>query len=289
MRTEWHRMLSRRLITGPILILILLLVVWWDAWLGPVTLGETQLAPGIALLGISMVVAALAVLELCAIANATGRSTSPILTIFAVEVLLIVLWGGAAESDTGVILLVIVATWFASLWQHARGQRTQGVFNDAATTTAITLYVGGCLGFLLLLRHDVSAWWIAAVVLITKSCDIGAYFTGCSIGRHKLIPWVSPGKTVEGLIGGLAMAAGIAVLASFVLANYGYAEISWPRAIVLGVLLGLAGQAGDLSMSLLKRDAEVKDCSDTIPGMGGIMDVLDSLLLAAPVAWLYLR
>jgi phosphatidate cytidylyltransferase len=199
------------------------------------------------------------------------------------------LWGGAAESDTGVILLVIVATWFASLWQHARGQRTQGVFNDAATTTAITLYVGGCLGFLLLLRHDVSAWWIAAVVLITKSCDIGAYFTGCSIGRHKLIPWVSPGKTVEGLIGGLAMAAGIAVLASFVLANYGYAEISWPRAIVLGVLLGLAGQAGDLSMSLLKRDAEVKDCSDTIPGMGGIMDVLDSLLLAAPVAWLYLR
>ena len=65
-------MLSRRLITGPILILILLLVVWWDAWLGPVALGETQLAPGIALLGISMVVAALAVLELCAIANATG-------------------------------------------------------------------------------------------------------------------------------------------------------------------------------------------------------------------------
>jgi phosphatidate cytidylyltransferase len=109
------------------------------------------------------------------------------------------------------------------------------------------------------------------------------------MGRHKLIPWVSPGKTVEGLIGGLAMAAGISVLASLVLATYGYTVISWPMAIVLGVLLGLAGQAGDLSMSLLKRDAEVKDCSDTIPGMGGVMDVLDSLLLAAPIAWLCLR
>lgn len=282
-------MLSRRLITGPILILILLLVVWWDDWLGPVAFGETQLAPGIALLGICMVVAALAVLELCTIAEATGRSTSPMLTIFAVEVLLIFLWGGGAESDAGVILLVIVAMWFASLWHHARGQRTKGVLNDAAATTAITLYVGGCLGFFLLLRHDVSAWWIAAVVLITKSCDIGAYFTGCSVGRHKLIPWVSPGKTVEGLIGGLAVAAGVAVLASCLLASYGYADISWPMAIVLGVLLGLAGQAGDLSMSLLKRDAEIKDCSDTIPGMGGVMDVLDSLLLAAPVAWLCLR
>lgn len=282
-------MLSRRLITGPILILFLLLFVWWDDWLGPVMFGETQLASGIALLGICMMVGAFAGLELCTIAKRTGRSTSPMLTIFAVEVLLIVLWGGGEESDAGVILLVIVATWFASLWQHARGQRTKGVFNDAATTTAITLYVGGCLGFLLILRHDVSAWWIAAVVLITKSCDIGAYFTGCSMGRHKLIPWVSPGKTVEGLIGGLAMAAGISVLASLVLATYGYTVISWPMAIVLGVLLGLAGQAGDLSMSLLKRDAEVKDCSDTIPGMGGVMDVLDSLLLAAPIAWLCLR
>jgi len=282
-------MLSRRLITGPILILILLLVVWWDDWLGPVAFGETQLAPGIALLGICMVVAALAVLELCTIAEATGRSTSPMLTIFAVEVLLIGLWGGSAETNTGVVLLVIVATWFASLWQHACGQRTKGVLNDAAATTAITLYVGGCLGFFLLLRHDVSAWWIAAVVLITKSCDIGAYFTGCSLGRHKLIPWVSPGKTVEGLIGGLALAAGVAVLASCLLASYGYKDISWPMAIVLGVLLGLAGQAGDLSMSLIKRDAEVKDCSDTIPGMGGVMDVLDSLLLAAPVAWLCFR
>jgi len=109
-----------------------------------------------------------------------------------------------------------------------------------------------------------------------------------SIGRHKLIPWLSPGKTVEGFVGGIVLAMIVAVIANWLLASEGYTALPVGMALLLGLLLAVFGQAGDLCMSLLKRDAGIKDSSAILPGMGGVMDVLDSLLLAAPIAWLML-
>src|SRR5262249_23507982 len=120
-------------------------------------------------------------------------------------------------------------------------------------------------------------------------CDIGAYFTGKAIGRHKLIPWLSPGKTWEGLFGGIAaaalVAAGAAALYRHCLGTNGIGLMPCGYAAFVGALFAIAGQAGDLLESVLKRDAGVKDSGQALPGMGGVLDVLDSILLTAPLAF----
>jgi phosphatidate cytidylyltransferase len=132
------------------------------------------------------------------------------------------------------------------------------------------------------MRQDNHILVLLTVILLTKACDIGAYFVGSAIGKHKLIPWLSPGKSWEGLIGGVALAAILGALAaqlSFDSAGFPV----WYGALV-GITLGLVGQAGDLLESLLKRSTGVKN-SGTLPGFGGILDLIDSPLLVAPVAY----
>jgi len=281
--------LSKRLITGPILILVLLVLVALDEQLIAPSGDDAAAIPrGGVLLVLCMLVSIPACLELAAVARGTGRRSAPLLLIVAVWSLLLTMWSQSTSGTLpGVTMLVVAATWWAALVVHARGQRTSGVLAAASVTTATVVYLG-MLGFYLLLRQDVSAWWIAAVVLITKSCDIGAYFTGMTIGKHRLIPWLSPGKTVEGLAGGVLCAVLVSIAATSWLGAEGFREVSTGTAMLLGVLLALGGQAGDLTMSLMKRDATQKDSGSVLPGMGGVMDVLDSPLLAAPIAWLVL-
>ncbi|RPI58417.1 MAG: CDP-archaeol synthase [Planctomycetaceae bacterium] len=126
-------------------------------------------------------------------------------------------------------------------------------------------------------------------LVAVKCTDIGAYFTGSAIGRHKLIPWLSPGKTWEGLLGGMAAAAGVSVLAVWAMDIHiaGSALPFW-RAVVFGVVVGLIGQFGDLSESLMKRSVNVKDSGAVVPEFGGVLDILDSPLLAAPAGYLML-
>jgi phosphatidate cytidylyltransferase len=128
------------------------------------------------------------------------------------------------------------------------------------------------------------------VLVTTKSCDIGAYFTGRAIGRHKLIQWLSPGKTWEGFFGGVLFAGVVGGIGAWVLSEVG---VNSPSSIAIGTLAGLAfgvvGQAGDLIASLFKRDAGIKDAGHVLPGFGGVLDVLDSLLLALPVAYWILK
>lgn len=118
-------------------------------------------------------------------------------------------------------------------------------------------------------------------------CDTGAFFVGCNLGKHKLIPWISPGKTWEGLIGGVLTAGITAALLAQASASWLPQEpqISTTSAFGIGVLFGFLGQLGDLLMSVFKRDSGLKDASNVLPGLGGILDVLDSLLLVGPVAF----
>jgi phosphatidate cytidylyltransferase len=121
-----------------------------------------------------------------------------------------------------------------------------------------------------------------AMVMLT---DTGAYYTGRSLGRHKLAPRVSPGKTIEGSIGGFISAA-LAGLAS----KYAFfPEIPAWHALALGALVGIVGQIGDLAESLLKRGSEVKDSGNIFPGHGGMLDRVDSLLFCAPLVYYYSR
>ncbi|MGI9253690.1 MAG: phosphatidate cytidylyltransferase [Thermomicrobiales bacterium] len=124
--------------------------------------------------------------------------------------------------------------------------------------------------------------WTLVVILVTWIADTAAYLVGRSVGRHKLAPRLSPNKTIEGALGGLAGAV-LVSLACFSLFGLPGGPL-W--AVISGLLLGVAGQIGDLSESLMKRQAGVKDSGDIIPGHGGILDRIDALLFAFPVGWM---
>lgn len=125
--------------------------------------------------------------------------------------------------------------------------------------------------------------WLFLVMFIVMAGDTMAYFVGVSIGRHKLYPLISPNKSIEGAVGGL----GGSLLAAFVSRWWFFQALTLYDCIVLAILLGIAGQLGDLFESMLKRSYGVKDSGTMIPGHGGLLDRLDSLLFAFPAAYLY--
>ncbi len=126
------------------------------------------------------------------------------------------------------------------------------------------------------------------LIAVTKFSDMGAYLTGSLFGRHPLIPHISPKKTWEGFFGALVLAL-FASLALFGLMPGHLAFLNWPHAIILGVLLGFAAVIGDLAESIIKRSTGVKDSGDLLPGIGGALDLIDSLLFTAPLLFFYMR
>lgn len=131
-------------------------------------------------------------------------------------------------------------------------------------------------------------FYVLYFILITKFSDTGAYLAGSLFGRHPMIPRVSPGKTWEGFAGALLLATA-ASLGFAHLAGPRLAGMTWQHAAVLGLALGASAVLGDLIESLFKREAELKDSGRLFPGIGGILDLLDSLLFNAPLMYLYLR
>jgi phosphatidate cytidylyltransferase len=131
-------------------------------------------------------------------------------------------------------------------------------------------------------------YYVLYFILVTKLSDVGAYLTGSLIGRHKMIPRISPGKTWEGFAGAILFSTA-ASLAFAHLAGAHLYGMTLTHAGILGLLLGATAVVGDLIESLLKREAGVKDSGRLFPGIGGILDLLDSLLFNAPLMYLYLR
>ena len=202
---------------------------------------------------------------------------------------------GAYDESWGLLWLTI-ALGFVFLLQAAQ-RGTADAMENIAITVFIVSYAGGLAGFMTKLRMEVGGRTGMAVLLfsvfLVKITDTGAYFTGRAFGRHKMIAWLSPKKTWEGFAGGLVTTVLCALAIGYWLHTSGIVRIqerymAYPWALViLGLLLGLFSVAGDLCESLLKRDADVKDSGRGLPGLGGVLDIMDSPLLAAPVAWLF--
>lgn len=127
-------------------------------------------------------------------------------------------------------------------------------------------------------------WWIIYIVGVTVFTDMGAYFVGKAMGKHRWVPHISPGKSLEGTIGGVI----VGVIAGMIIYLFNRHDISWWGALILAFCLTLVGQLGDLAESLFKRDAGVKD-SNRLPGLGGVLDIIDSLLLNLPLTFIVLR
>jgi phosphatidate cytidylyltransferase len=194
-------------------------------------------------------------------------------------------WPLAAFAISG--LAVIVG-------EMRRYERPGAVMERLALGIFALFYVGVLLSFVSQLRLLGDGEWgiaaIASLVVVVKMCDIGAYTCGRLFGRHKMSPVLSPGKTIEGAIGGLLFAVAGAWLAfewlapQLIGASFG-SRPAWTW-IAFGLVVGAAGIAGDLAESLFKRDVGRKDSSPWMPGFGGVLDLLDSILFAAPVAYL---
>jgi phosphatidate cytidylyltransferase len=167
---------------------------------------------------------------------------------------------------------------------------------QAIETMAVTLfgliYVAWLCNFITRINFATPAgrFWVMYLVVTTKFTDIGAYLTGMAIGRHKMIPRISPNKTWEGTAGGVLFALGGSLLCYAALHKQLTGDgMLLPHAVALGVLLGAAAIIGDLAESLIKREAGVKDSSTWLPGHGGALDLIDSLLFTAPLLYVYMR
>lgn len=184
-------------------------------------------------------------------------------------------------STTGVLLASLALTVLASLiWRMPEG--AAGYVRDAAASMLIIGYVPllGSFAALMLAEERGSARLVTFLLIVVMN-DTGGYVAGVLFGKHPMVPKISPKKSWEGLAGSLVFgtAAGVC-MAVFLL------DVPFWVGIVLGVSLVAAGTCGDLIESIIKRDLGVKDMSSFLPGHGGVMDRLDSLLIAAPVAWL---
>jgi len=205
-----------------------------------------------------------------------------------------------ATIDYQLTVGLLVAAFAGAFLFIGHRRRTERAAADLAATTFVVLYLGLFPAFLVRLRvesPDGSVWPLVYFVATAKACDIGAYFTGLAIGRTKLIPWLSPKKTYEGLTGGIGFSIGTAFLIAhfmreslgpFVVADDGSLQVG--PIVAFGAIMALLGQAGDLLESLIKRDAQAKDSAAAIPAFGGVLDLIDSLILSAPAAcWMLLR
>lgn len=196
-------------------------------------------------------------------------------------------------------------------------------FRDGGTTMLIILYLGFLSSFALQIRSNLSApsqehhqgvWLLMIAILVTKGSDIGGYLIGSAIGRHKLIPEISPGKTVEGAFGGLVFSGLVAMLFAWPgrfgvsindesghflrvwsVMTLSFANVfngeGWTiliKVFVFGIVLSFFAQIGDLFESCLKRDAAIKDSGSVMPHYGGVLDLVDSPLFALPAAWFLL-
>ncbi|MFO0952152.1 MAG: phosphatidate cytidylyltransferase [Isosphaeraceae bacterium] len=192
-------------------------------------------------------------------------------------------------SYVGVVMLTFVTQGV----QFQTPGRTMATISG--TVLGVT-YIGVLGSFLVQMRWFDGPYHgllpLALLIMTAKGADIGAYTLGRLAGRHKLWPSLSPNKTIEGALGGMLFsvlgALIITVLARVVLGAPG---LSWLGAVIYGLVVGVTAQLGDLMESMIKRDCARKDASDAVPGFGGVLDVVDSLLFAGPVGfgmWLFL-
>lgn len=302
-------MLKQRLISGTLLAVGLVGLMVLDGWLSTLpTQGAAYWLTHGAICTLLVTLITLGVVrELLALAAALGYRPLRFETCFFAASLALGPWIGfnlartsawyGQDESWGMLWLTIALGYCFCAQAIRRG--TRGAIVNIAVTLLFIFFAGGLAGYMTRLRMEVrdggpeGAAILVFSMLVAKLTDIGAYFTGLIAGRTKLVPWLSPKKTWEGFAGGVLTAIlgslGLGLLMDQTgLLRFDHLRLPTPLALTLfGLLMATFATAGDLAESLIKRDAEVKDSGNSVPGMGGVLDVADSALLAAPVAWFY--
>ncbi|MCC6125410.1 MAG: phosphatidate cytidylyltransferase [Pirellulales bacterium] len=281
-------MLRWRLLLGFLMIAALVGLCWLD---------HLASTPGIYLLPLGLVLVVLASSELFAMLEAGGMKPRKGIVYVGNILLFASCWLPtlAARSSLpfeGITLCLFAACVLAAFFgEMLRYEKPGGNLTNLAASVFVLAYIGLTFYFLAQLRMTWGVGALASMIVLVKLGDTGAYTVGRLCGRHKMAPRLSPGKTIEGALGALLFSCAGAWLCFHVLdltMDSPYWK-STPRIPVgwwiYGLCMGVAGMFGDLAESLIKRDVGRKDSSTWMPGFGGILDLLDSLLFAAPVAW----
>lgn len=285
-------MLKWRLLLGTIFIAAVTGLCWLD-------LNGSR--PGAWLLPLALFIAVLASGELLWLFSA--RQLHPLAGAIYVGNLAIVLmaslptlFGWSADwGPWGWPAVALAASVIFTLAGEMRCYTGPGAVSERLGLAVFSLcYVGLLMAFVVQIRFlGPNASWglpaLASLLIVVKMCDIGAYTVGRLIGRHKMAPVLSPGKTIEGAVGGIIFACVASWAVFYWLRTTGRmtefesgSALGW---LIFGLSVGIAGMVGDLAESLLKRDVGRKDSSPWMPGFGGVLDLLDSILVAAPVAY----
>ncbi len=190
------------------------------------------------------------------------------------------------EFPVPLLSLLLTSSVIFSLIILVLNPKREGTFTDWVWVMAGVLYVGWLLSYLVALRlEDGGRYWVFLALFATFGSDTAAFFVGRALGRHRLAPRISPAKTWEGAIAGLLGAVIISLL--FTLPAPWQLPLSYGQAIILGILVSVFGQLGDLAESLLKRHTGVKESGSLVPGHGGLLDRMDSVVFAGIVVYFY--
>jgi len=228
-------------------------------------------------------IAGLALYEFLVLGRRKGYQLPIVLCILVMLFIILAFVLEPISVEMGVFLtLLVIPAWYVF---------SRGSLDDALPSSAIavmaTLYVGMLGGSLIRLRNDfwpnIGPKLVLFLLLVVWLGDAGAYYIGKQFGRHPMSPRISPKKTIEGGIGGIATAIITAVVIHFTF----FKEFPLVHAIIAGVVLSVAGVVGDLAESMWKRSAAVKDSGTLIPGHGGFLDRFDSIFFTAPILYVY--
>jgi phosphatidate cytidylyltransferase len=256
--------------------------------------GDRHLAPWFPILFVALAfIGVVATRELLALFPADIRPATG-LTIGGVLAVMVANWvpliAPAIAWPLAVLAAFVALILAAMLWEMWRFREPGGIVPRLGLVAFAAAYMGLLGSFFAQVRWLTpeplrSSWLLALAIFIPKGADTGAYFAGRAFGRHRMTPFLSPKKTWEGLVGGLTWSALTAV--GFDYLAGGLFGGGMMEAVAFGVVVGAVGVLGDLAESLIKRDAHAKDAAAAIPGFGGLLDVVDSVLFAAPVAYLW--
>ncbi|HFQ80476.1 MAG TPA: CDP-archaeol synthase [Desulfobacterales bacterium] len=225
-----------------------------------------------------LVIACMALYEFFTIALPNSTSQRPAFLILALLPIIGVFNGQAGQMQAAFMLALFLST---ALVLIIYSDQVNDFTELAKIISGITLISLTAAHLVLLMSAASGRQWLILLTLITTASDTGAYFTGTLLGRHKLCPAISPGKTWEGLAGGLIAA----VIVTIIAAPFIFPDSSILKLILVSLLLSIIGVGGDMTESIFKRSHKVKDSGAVLPGHGGILDRVDSILAAAPVLY----
>ena len=280
-------MLKYRLIFGTIMTVFFTAVVVFDGWLdGSLTASPIDDKPikGTLLCILIALLIIPAQFELSKLAAAKNlKIFTPVCIAASIFFATSWYWRQFVEMPLHLYLFFLSAFVLAALLLYQRiYYGTSSVLANCGVSYLSIAYLGFLSSFLPAVRIDFGLWQLLMYVFVVKCADIGAYTVGSLYGRHKFSPKISPGKSWEGMAGAIVAAAAVAIIFAV---NFDIMS-KW-QAVVFGVCFAFIGQLADLAESMMKRDAEQKDASNSVPGFGGILDVIDSPLGAAPFAYLF--